>query len=246
MKKQILFLNLLISLLSLSSEAQQATIMNVNSMGTGCSNGTVHSVISPDGTELSILFDQFAAQLNEGNRSTVDRKFCNLNIQMNVESGWSVSLLTAEYRGFVYLDETSRALHSVLYSFDAHRIDRAFNQKEFRGPLTEDYLLDSELTPSQAVWSDCRRTNLNLQILINLISQSRSRDGKSEASISLDSIDSSIQQNFELAWRRCDTGEMRKDRGRWGQRRFTPPPSRQRPLPPKRNTSSWVRAGTYK
>ncbi len=66
--------------------------------GTGCPGGSASVSVSPDGQELTILFDRFVAQ---GNISTQTRKSCNLSIPIKVPQGFQISLYDADYRGYV-------------------------------------------------------------------------------------------------------------------------------------------------
>lgn len=73
-------------------------ILGATYAGSGCPNLSASVSVSPDGQELTILFDKFAAQ---GNVSTERRKSCNLSIPIKVPQGYQISLYDADYRGYV-------------------------------------------------------------------------------------------------------------------------------------------------
>ncbi|HAJ62203.1 MAG TPA: DUF4360 domain-containing protein [Cyanobacteria bacterium UBA8543] len=77
---------------------QTVQILGATYGGTGCPGGSASVSVSPDGQELTILFDRFVAQ---GNISTQTRKSCNLSIPIKVPQGFQISLYDADYRGYV-------------------------------------------------------------------------------------------------------------------------------------------------
>ena len=73
-------------------------ILGASYGGNGCPDRSASVTVSPDGQELSILFDKFTAQ---GNISAERRKSCNLSIPIKVPQGFQISLYDADYRGYV-------------------------------------------------------------------------------------------------------------------------------------------------
>lgn len=78
--------------------APKVEILGADYGGTGCPAGSASVTVSPDGQEVSILFDKYIA---EAPSSTGFRKTCNLTIPIKVPSGYQISLFTADYRGYV-------------------------------------------------------------------------------------------------------------------------------------------------
>ncbi|MDY6900480.1 MAG: DUF4360 domain-containing protein, partial [Cyanobacteriota bacterium] len=56
-------------------------IMGAGYGGNGCPDGSASVTVSPDGQELTLLFDKFIA---EGNNPRESRKSCNLTIPIKV------------------------------------------------------------------------------------------------------------------------------------------------------------------
>jgi Domain of unknown function (DUF4360) len=71
---------------------------NVAAGGSGCPEGSVSATVSPDGQELSVLFDKFIADTTKTGQN---RKKCDLAIPVKVPQGFQVSLYTADFRGYV-------------------------------------------------------------------------------------------------------------------------------------------------
>ena len=73
--------------------APKVEILGASYGGSGCPGGSASVTVSPDGQELSVLFDQYSAQNN--------RKSCNLTIPIKVPSGYQISLFSSDFRGYV-------------------------------------------------------------------------------------------------------------------------------------------------
>ncbi|MFN6485135.1 MULTISPECIES: DUF4360 domain-containing protein [unclassified Nostoc] len=114
--------------------------------GNGCPEGSASVSVSPDGQELSILFDKFIAV---GNKSEERRKNCNLSIPIQVPQGFQISLYDADYRGYVAPDTTGRL--RAEYFFAGQRgpvFSRTFNGER-------DYNVRDQLVTVADVWSRC-------------------------------------------------------------------------------------------
>jgi hypothetical protein len=114
--------------------------------GNGCPEGSASVTVSPDGQELSILFDKFIAQ---GNDPAQSRKSCNLSIPIKVPQGFQISLYDADYRGYVAPSTTGNL--RAEYFFAGQR-GPVFS-RTFRGETNYD-VRDSLATVAD-VWSAC-------------------------------------------------------------------------------------------
>jgi Domain of unknown function (DUF4360) len=114
--------------------------------GNGCPEGSASVGVSPDGQELSILFDKFIAV---GNKAEERRKNCNLSIPIKVPQGFQISLYDADYRGYVAPDTTGKL--RAEYFFAGQRgpvFSRTFNGEQ-------DYNVRDQLVTVADVWSRC-------------------------------------------------------------------------------------------
>lgn len=121
-------------------------ILGASYGGTGCPDRSASVSVSPDGQELTILFDKFVAQ---GNISTETRKSCNLSIPIKVPQGFQISLYDADYRGYV-APGTSGNLRAE-YFFAGTR-GPVFS-RTFRGETN--YNVRDSLETVANVWSRC-------------------------------------------------------------------------------------------
>lgn len=121
-------------------------ILGASYGGSGCPNQSASVSVSPDGQELTILFDKFTAQ---GNIAAERRKSCNLSIPIKVPQGYQISLYDADYRGYV-APRTTANLRAE-YFFAGSR-GPVFS-RTFRGETN--YNVRDSLQTVANVWSRC-------------------------------------------------------------------------------------------
>jgi Domain of unknown function (DUF4360) len=134
--------------------APKVEIVGASYGGNGCPGGSASVTVSPDGQELSILFDKFIAL---GNSARESRKSCNLSIPIKVPQGFQISLYDADYRGYV-APRTTGELRSE-YFFAGQRgpvFSRVFNGET-------SYNVRDSLATVADVWSRCG-DSLNMRV----------------------------------------------------------------------------------
>ena len=165
--------------------------------GSGCPAGTVSTVLSPDMKSLSLIFDQYEVSAGGTTGRSFDRKSCNVAIPVHVPGGYSISVLSVDYRGFNHLPYGATSQFNVEYFFAGGR-GPAF-RRSFWGALDSDYLINNQLTAESLVWSPCGadvnlRTNasMRVQTVRNL-----------EATATVDSEDVNAAIVYHLQLRHC-------------------------------------------
>ena len=153
--------------------------------GSGCPDGTARVTVSPDGQELSILFDEFIA--NAAGKPKERRKSCNLAIPVQVPPGFQVSVYKFDYRGYVAPATTGRL--SAEYFFAGKRGPKIV--RRIRGE--KDYVASDRI--GTLVWSACG-DKVNMRVNTAL-----SARGKDVAT--LDSVDVSHALRYQLRYRKC-------------------------------------------
>ncbi len=150
--------------------------------GSGCPGGTTDYAITPDGQTLTILFDAYSA--DPGNAT------CNIAVPVHVPGGFQVSLMTADYRGFVEGQAELRRSY-----FFAGATGPSL-KTDMNAPGGKEYTeRDSLLTMSNTV-ARCGQ-DVNLRI------QSRIRTKNNGSSISVDSLDLNNGMVFQLQYKKC-------------------------------------------
>lgn len=182
-------------------------IRSVVAYGSGCREGSATSSISPDSRELSLLFDDFLVQSGGNSGRVSDKKNCVVEVRLGIPSGWSMTLMTADYRGFVALDPGAMAQHEVLYSFNKAFTGSSFSTTNFVGPRTENYFVRNTLRIDQYNWSTCNQSDVTLTVRLGLVTQPQTGvRSNPNGQLTLDSVDTSTRQTFGIGWQRCGNG----------------------------------------
>ena len=152
--------------------------------GSGCPAGTATSALTDDGQTLTILFDSYSA--DPGNVT------CNIAVPVHVPNGFQVSLMTADYRGFVQ----GKAELRRSYFFAGQTGPSLVTPLASSGG--KEYLQrDNMLTMSES-FARCGQ-DVNLRI------NSRIRTRTNSSSISVDSLDLNNGMVFHLKYKRCNS-----------------------------------------
>ena len=92
-----IFITLGLSIVVFLSTAHAQSVLQLGypgHAGSGCPAGTASASLSPDGSALTLLFDQYKAEAGGMTGLSMDRKTCNISIPVLVPEGYSVSILT--------------------------------------------------------------------------------------------------------------------------------------------------------
>lgn len=196
----------------------QVSMLDVNYLGTGCADGTIVPVMSPDQQVISILFSDYITQAGPGSGRSQDSKNCQMQIPLVVSNGGYQFMITrVDFRGLAALPAGSEMAATGSYSITSPDYPNIRPQSfsvrtnSIYGPATEDYLfsvepiLNNGLPPSQSPetkWSACSsRFTMTITSRLDLVNRSMQED----ALASVDSIDASVQPGIEyqMKWRRC-------------------------------------------
>ncbi|MEK0182562.1 MAG: DUF4360 domain-containing protein [Microcoleus anatoxicus] len=144
--KLLLATTLMSASISSALAQEKVQILGASYGGSGCPDRSASVSVSPDGQELTILFDKFVAQ---GNVSAEKRKSCNLSIPIKVPQGFQISLYDADYRGYI-APKTSANLRAE-YFFAGSR--GPIFSRNFNGETN--YNVRDSLATVADVWSRC-------------------------------------------------------------------------------------------
>ncbi|WP_020559690.1 DUF4360 domain-containing protein [Thiofilum flexile] len=187
---------LTLGLATTSAQAAAITLGNPSYGGSGCPAGSASASISPDGSALSILFDSFTVEAG-GSNARVGRKSCNLSIPVRVPNGFSVSLIDADYRGFVDVPRGSMARLDTEYFFAGTQGPKFTTT--FTGPYSNSYTKSHNLIATSNIWSACG-ASVNLRVNSGMMVRAR---GSSEALATVDSADFKAGVVYHLKYRTC-------------------------------------------
>ena len=108
----------------------------------GCPQGTFSVVNSPDGSALSILFDDFS--VTAGASQNTDRKTCSLTVPLNLAAGYSLGVYKVDYRGFARLFSKQYSELTVDYALGPKNKSRKYDRK-IKGPTEGDFLFTENI-----------------------------------------------------------------------------------------------------
>jgi hypothetical protein len=166
--------------------------------GSGCNQGTVASSISEDLTTFTLIFDEFIAETGAGKSIKDSRKNCQVNVDLRYPEGWSYSIVSVDYRGFVSIPAGTTATQTSNYYFSGEQQQSSY-KSVFTGPYENNYLVSDKIATSAVVWSPCGKViqgNVNAAVSI-------SGDRTKSALMTVDSIDGKVEQKFGIQWRQC-------------------------------------------
>lgn len=158
--------------------------------GSGCPQGTVSVVASPDEETLSILFDSYAAMTTEDD--TRDRLSCNVALPVHVPNGFSLGIFQVDYRGYAYVPRIrgARATMRAEYFWAGQR--GPVRRTSFNRGYDDDFTLSDTLVGASVVWSPCGQdVNLRVNTSIEARKRKKNTDGE-EVEIAVDTQDITV------------------------------------------------------
>lgn len=196
-KKSVTVSSLVLSAIMMTAQSAKADDISLGIPGyggNGCPAGSASVTLSPDQKSLTLIFDQFLVEANRQRR--VDRKSCNIAIPVHVPQGLSVSIIEADYRGYVSLPVGAQARFSAEYFFAGlrgPRVDQVFN-----GYHDKDYLVNNRIGVQALVWSPCGE-DVNLRVNSSMTVRTTTGD----ALATVDTADFKAGIVYQIQWRRC-------------------------------------------
>jgi hypothetical protein len=166
--------------------------------GTGCPAGSAAVALSPDQTQISLLFDQYVVEA--GGSKSFDRKNCNIAVPVHVPQGYSIAVFAIDYRGFAGVPAGGRAQLNVDY-FLANDPRGLHTSKSFFGPYTSDYVKNDSIAMANLVWTPCGGDTI-LRANTTMLVMSNSR--REQAMATVDSADIAAGLIYHLQWRQCN------------------------------------------
>lgn len=189
------------SAVGVAPPAGQVWVESINYAGTGCPAGSVAQSLYSDNTAFSLLFDQYVAQAGPGIAPAYNRRNCSINLKLHVPQGWSFTVATFDYRGFVQTDSRVTATQKSTYYFPGS-LSQASAETTFRNEYSgRDYVVRDTLLATNQVWSRCGETRpmtINSQVRVD---NSRNRSGGGQ--LTTDTIEGTFETIYGIQWKRC-------------------------------------------
>jgi hypothetical protein len=175
-------------------------VKTISFAGSGCPAGSVAGNVSPDRQAFTLLFDQYIAEAGPGVPFNQKRKNCQINLDLDFPSGWSYTIFTVDYRGYVSLERNVKATQQSSYYFQGQG-KTATLKTILAGPTDRNFAIRDTLGLEATVWSPCgarRALNINSQVQVD-----NSRASNKYGLITTDSIDGELTLVYGIKWTRC-------------------------------------------
>ena len=182
------------------------TIDSIQSRGSGCPAGSVGKTLASDHKSFTLIFDRYEVENNgapTSGRWHKVSKSCSIDLTLGVPSGWSLALVSSQFRGFASLDENVRGHLSASYTHNRGP-STSMGTVKLKGDFDDDYKLVHDSYLSQLNWSSCSRSKkLSFSTRLGVYSRDRSSTGL----MTVDSFDGQVSQEYQMLWRKCDRDE---------------------------------------
>jgi Domain of unknown function (DUF4360) len=193
-------------LLSQAVLAQNVTIRGVRLSGSGCDAAAASAITTPDGKTLSVLFDNYFAEIGQGSenpQSTTLKKDCHVLIDVDVPFGYQYAINQTEYRGFAAMPKSAYGLHRFTHIVPGAPIV-SMREAQLYGPLNSNYNVIVTTKPGREVYSQCNNKFQTIDLYSQLqVAYLPGSSDRSIAMINLDSVDTGVNSKFKLIWRKC-------------------------------------------
>lgn len=154
---------------------------------------SVTAVSSPDGTSLTILFDDLSVDAAQRNRT------CEVSAPLNLLEGYSLGVYRVDYRGYAHLAKKDNATLLVDYNLGPKENGRKF-KRTVKDPYDEDFSFTENIGAGQMKRVGCGSTAvLNVNVGLSLDASA------GEALATLDSSDGTDKHGlvYHLNLKKC-------------------------------------------
>lgn len=180
-------------------------LISVEIQGPGCPQGSVHATIAPDGSALTVLYDNFVGEISPADHFA--RVICDLRLRFKKPRTMTFAFTSADFRGFINLEAGARAIQRVRlgggFDEDGKR-EVNLSQQTWTGPLTEPFYFSAVQPVEGALTVGCKtprpQTIIRLRVALTLRSKKTST---STGQIAIDSFDGGMSHRYHLQWSKC-------------------------------------------
>ncbi len=195
-----------ILLMTTTAFAQTATIRGVRLSGSGCQSSSANAAITADGQTLSVLFDNYSAEIGVGSKNPqlgAVKQSCRIMIDVDVPFGIQYAITGTEYRGFAALPASAFGYHRFTQVIPNQAVP-SLREAQLRGPVSGNYEVVVNQKPGRSPFSTCNKPQQTIELLSELsVSYLPNTSDRSMAQINLDSVDTGVNSRFKLIWRPC-------------------------------------------
>lgn len=176
--------------------------------GAGCPKDTSAILESDDGSSVSVLFSDFAAEAGGETKQPAVRSTCDFTLPIKIPEGMSLAVYKIDYRGFHTVPQQGKGSLEIEYDLgndkDRHRSPRY--RKHFQGPRTGDYTLTDTLDQRDMKFIGCAGGTINLNVRAVVLAES-DKD-LNQATFALDTVDAASGDlvgglTYKMQFKKC-------------------------------------------
>lgn len=190
---------------ALAQNLKSTRLTSVDHGGSGCPQGSVRTIFSPESGQFSVLYSAFNLSVGGSTSESTDVMGCEVNLNFRVPFGYSLQVDQADFRGSVALDPGVVAQHSVDHQLNNNKLASfGFGTQIFAGPVNDVYFVQSQRPnlqlPKLLACLPLRRdVQLKIRTRVKMTGATSSRIGI----LTVDSADGQLEQRYQLSLRKC-------------------------------------------
>lgn len=185
-------------------DPREVQIQSLTFAGNGCPAGSARAVLAPDASAITIMYDQFQAEVGAGRQ--MDRKKCDLILKFKKPKLYSFAIESADFRGFVHLERGARATQEVKLESghgDLAKVNLNLGLQSWLGPVSENYILTAVKPHEGLKYLSCLQPTKDGKLRVkSTVTVENGRNG-AEGMIAVDSVDGRLVQRYKLRWMNC-------------------------------------------
>lgn len=179
-------------------------ILGFTAGGSGCPQGTVHSMMSEDKKTVTTIFDQWSAEYGKDVSPNNNRKFCQMTLKVKYPQGVSFAIMKSDYRGYVQLDDGLNGNLKSTYYISGKRADITVT-RDYKGPVDKTYEETDPVGVESVSWSPCGfegMINIKTDISIGKAAGANPAP-EAHGRMTVDSVDNNMKQIYSIQWKKC-------------------------------------------
>ena len=186
----------------------EVQILRVATTGSGCPEGSVQVILAPDASAITVLYDRYNLSVTAAAPNASME--CDVMVDLRKPRDFGFSIESADFRGFVFLDEGMTAEQKVQIQSGPvkgiRKITSEFGSHIWSGPFRDEYLLNAQRTVRRPEVLDCVPPRAETKIIINSIVRIHPNATPGSGQVSVDSLDGRVLQKYHLQWQSCGHG----------------------------------------
>ncbi|KAF6816099.1 secreted protein [Colletotrichum musicola] len=185
-------------------DPKEIQIVNASFSGSGCPQGSVSTIISPDRTVITFGFDRFQTYIGPGLPLAERTKNCALHLSLKYPGGFQFAVVESTYHGYAQLDEGVTGTFYSTYFFSQDASSTTTTQTSIAGGGIwldgQVYTKQDSIPTASLIWAPCGATgilNVNNRIALT------TRNPQAYGSITDDDATVAFTQQINVKWQAC-------------------------------------------